>query len=238
MELRATFDNFDFKILANVILKNHRNSDFHWISHYLTLDRISSVGLDDTKPLVNDIGTFSNSNYLLCKDELQLFRKEFIVLVSRVLVEFFPCLSSLESVIPKHIKHRFSAEMAKKSIIINLPIVPYNQSKHSDVVQYLEVLQELLTKVYAPDEESNTEEVPVSQLEKLERTETLLKGVSMSQEVLLVLLFRQTSIFKLLFIGDGYSILEEFEKGTITGTPGPLRKFVKLRISISPRPSQ
>lgn len=175
MELRATFDNFDFKILANVILKNHRNSDFHWITHYLTFDRISSAGLDDTKPLVNDISTFSNSNYLLCKDELQLFRKEFIVLVSRILVEFFPCLSSLESFIPKHIKHRFSAEMAKKSIIINLPIVPYNQSKHSDVVQYLEVLQELLTEVYAPDEGCIAEEV--SQLEKLERTETLLKGV-------------------------------------------------------------
>ena len=60
----------------------------------------------------------------------------------------------------------------------------------------------------------------------------------MSQEVLLVLLFRQTSIFKLLCVGDGYSILEEFEKGTTTGIPGPLRKFVKLRISISPRPSQ
>ena len=175
MELRATFDNFDFKILANIILKNHRNSDFHWITHYLTFDRISSAGLDDTKPLVNDINTFSNSNYLLCTDELQLFRKEFIILVSRVLVEFFPCLRSLESLIPKHIKHQFSAEMARKSVIINLPIVPYNQSKHSDVVQYLEVLQELLTEVYAPDEGSNTEDV--SQLEKLERTETLLKGV-------------------------------------------------------------
>ena len=175
MELRATFDNFDFKMLANVILKSHRNSDFHWITHYLTFDRISSAGLDDTKPLVNDISIFSNSNYLLCNDELQLFRKDFIILVSRVLVEFFPCLSSLESFIPKHIKHRFSAEMAKKSVIVNLPIVPYNQSKHSDVVQYLEVLQDLLTEVYAPDEGSITEEV--SQLEKLERTETLLKGV-------------------------------------------------------------
>jgi len=176
MELRATFDNFDFRMLANIILKNHRNSDFHWITHYLTFDRVSSAGLDDTKPLVNDISTFSNSSYLLCKDELQLFRKEFIVLVSRVLVEFFPCLSSLESFIPKHIKHHFSAEMAKKSVIINLPIVPYNQSKHSDVVQYLEVLQELLTEVYAPDDMYPLNE-EVSQLEKLERTETLLKGV-------------------------------------------------------------
>lgn len=65
MEVRATFDNFDFKVLANVILSNHRNSDYHWITHYLTFDRVSSAGLDDSKP-VSDITTFSNSNYMSC----------------------------------------------------------------------------------------------------------------------------------------------------------------------------
>ena len=64
MELRATFDNFDFKILANVILKNHRNPDCHWITHYLTFDRISSAGLDDTKPLVNDYWHFQQFQLL------------------------------------------------------------------------------------------------------------------------------------------------------------------------------
>ena len=84
MEIRATFDNFDFKVLANIQLKNYKNSDFHWITQYLTFDRVSSAGLDDTKPLVEDISSFSDSNYLLSKDELQLFRRDFIVLVSRV----------------------------------------------------------------------------------------------------------------------------------------------------------
>ena len=133
--------------------------------------QFKSAGLDDSKPLA-DITTFTNSNYLLSKDELQLFRHEFTVLVSRVLVEFFPCLSSL--VIPKHIKHRYSEEMATKSVIVNLPIVPFNQSKHADVVQYLEILQDLLTEVHAPEDQYPLNEV--SQLEKLERTEKILKG--------------------------------------------------------------
>ena len=58
MEMRVTFDNFDFKMLANIILKNHTNSDFHWITHYLTFDWVSSAGLDDSKPLA-DITTFT-----------------------------------------------------------------------------------------------------------------------------------------------------------------------------------
>ena len=37
---RLVFDNFDFKILANIILPNHRNSNIHWIAHFLTFDRI------------------------------------------------------------------------------------------------------------------------------------------------------------------------------------------------------
>lgn len=101
-------------------------------------------------------------------------RDEFTVIVSRVLVEFFPCLSSLKPAIPKHIKHAYSKEMAEKSVFVNLPIVPFNQCKHSNVVQYLEVLQDLLTEIHAPDDMWPLEDV--SQLEKLERTDKVLKG--------------------------------------------------------------
>ena len=48
--------------------------------------------------------------------------------------------------------------MEEKSTIINLPIVPYNQSKHSDVCQYLEYLQRLITDIYAEFHEGNSEE--------------------------------------------------------------------------------
>ena len=37
LEVRATFRHFDIKMLANIIQKNHKNSDFHWITHYSNL---------------------------------------------------------------------------------------------------------------------------------------------------------------------------------------------------------
>jgi hypothetical protein len=40
--------------------------------------------------------------------------------------------------------------MQEKSIIIGLPVVPYNQTKHSDVCKYLDELQEFLATVYTP----------------------------------------------------------------------------------------
>ena len=45
-ELRVIFDNFDFRILTNIILRNHRNSDMHWIAQYVTFDRVPSSYLD------------------------------------------------------------------------------------------------------------------------------------------------------------------------------------------------
>ena len=54
-EMRVIFDNFFFRILANIILRNHRSSDMHWIAQYVTFDRIPSSHLDDSQPILPDI---------------------------------------------------------------------------------------------------------------------------------------------------------------------------------------
>ena len=45
--------------------------------------------------------------------------------------------------------------MENKSIIIGLPIVPFNQSKHSDVCKYLECIQELVKENYGKDDKGS-----------------------------------------------------------------------------------
>lgn len=153
LKLRVTFDNFDFQVLANIIVKGHQNSDMHWITQFITFDRVPCNGLNDTFPIIRDMKDFENSNYLLSKQELQSQRNDYIVLVSRVLVEYFPCLKPIESVVPKHIAHQYSKEMATPSEIISLPVVPYNQNKLGDVCQYLSYLTEFLVKVLTPEPE-------------------------------------------------------------------------------------
>lgn len=74
--------------------------------HNVTFDRVSSGHLDDSKPIVPDINDFANANYLLNKEELQQQRSEFIILVARVLLQFFPVLQPLKDAVPEHISHR------------------------------------------------------------------------------------------------------------------------------------
>ena len=60
-------ENFDFPVLANIILRNHRNSDMHCIAQYITFNRVLSNHLDDSKPMVENIADFENANYLLSR---------------------------------------------------------------------------------------------------------------------------------------------------------------------------
>ncbi|XP_078365968.1 uncharacterized protein LOC144650183 isoform X2 [Oculina patagonica] len=183
-EMRVVFDNFDFKVLANIILRNHRNSDMHWIAHYVTFDRISSTHLDDSKPIVPNIMDFENANYLMSKSELDQQRNDYIILVARVLVEFFPALKPLQDVIPSHISHRYSSEMAKKSCIVGLPVVPFNQNKISDVCQYLQWLQDLLYKVFKNEDEGPLPDSGANQSQEsvLEKVRVPLAGDLLGRE--------------------------------------------------------
>ena len=97
--IMIVFD-FDFRIIANVIPRNHRNSDMHWIAEYATFERVASGHLDDSTPIVPNIDMFDNINYLLSKTELDQQRQDYIIIVARILLHFFPALQPLCDVVP------------------------------------------------------------------------------------------------------------------------------------------
>ncbi len=147
-QIRWTFDNFDCKILTNIVISGYKNSDMHWTCQYITFDRVPSSHLDDPKRLVADLTKLENKEYLLSESELEKMQHKYIVLVSRVLVDFFPCLKVIKNVVPPHIEHTFTKEMAEKSEIINMPVVPFNQNKTSDTCKYMEYVTDFLYDVY------------------------------------------------------------------------------------------
>lgn len=55
---------------------------------------------------MSDCGAFDNINYLPSKEELDTLRQHYIVLVARVLLEFFDFMKPFANVVPAHITHR------------------------------------------------------------------------------------------------------------------------------------
>ncbi|KXJ08152.1 hypothetical protein AC249_AIPGENE23443 [Exaiptasia diaphana] len=125
--------------------------------HRPTFERVPSCGLDVNKPQVKDPKQFDHIN-LLNKAELEKLRDDYIVLVARVLTEFFPFLSPIIAAVPAHIKHRFSEHMEKKSEIVALPVSPFNPSLHSDVCQYLDELQNFIYDVKKDENNPKTKD--------------------------------------------------------------------------------
>jgi len=139
-EPRVVYDNFDFRITPGQLTKDHQNTDNHWISQYVTFNRIDTSGMNNSQP-IGELSKFEIFGYLLNEVEEAKLRSDYIILVTRVLVKFISWLEPLKECLG-HIKHRHSTEMACKSVVVGLPVVPHNQNKHADVIKYLEWLQD------------------------------------------------------------------------------------------------
>lgn len=56
--------------------------------------------------------------FLPTKQDCEMLRKDFVVLISRVLVQYVPELKQYADVVPLHIPHEMSSELEKKSEIV------------------------------------------------------------------------------------------------------------------------
>ena len=69
-------------------------------------DRVPPSHLNDSQPIVSDINDFDNVTYRMSKTDLDQQRNDYIILVTRVLLEFFPALEPLHDIFHSHIPQR------------------------------------------------------------------------------------------------------------------------------------
>ena len=72
-------------------------------------------------------------------------------LVSWILTQYFPALGFLGKVVPKHILHRYSKQMSEKSEVVVLDILMKNETKHKDMLDIMNTMQDYLGDSYPHD---------------------------------------------------------------------------------------
>ena len=68
--------------------------------------------------------------------------------------------------------------MANKSVIMELPILPFNQNKHADVCQYLDYLENFLMEVFTPHDQAPPPHPDLSPADLARRRDEVLSNVN------------------------------------------------------------
>jgi hypothetical protein len=92
-----------------------------------------------------------NEFFLPKKTDVLAVKENLVILVARILTKYFRALGPFAKLVPKHILHRYSSKMSKKSEVVVLDVLMKNEAKHRDMLDIMNTLQGYLGKQYPED---------------------------------------------------------------------------------------
>ena len=116
-----TFDNIDFHLSRRNMSMSEQNRDVHWINHGMVENRVSGNHLLTARE--KDILDIPNIQFLPSVEDQRRQRMSYVILVSRILVDYFDSFNVFKDVCVRHIPHKYSQEMSVKSRKVKLPLL-------------------------------------------------------------------------------------------------------------------
>ena len=110
-------DNLDWLRRPSIYSKNKDTESVHWFNLLAYDNRVVDWNLSDKEP-VRDIMELPNSSFLPSPDDHAKLKKDFVLLVLRILVKNCKYFSQFARLIPAHIPHQHSKEMSQQSHIV------------------------------------------------------------------------------------------------------------------------
>ena len=121
-------DNVDLTQKASHETVERKKQDHHWFHLMAVKDRV--VAEDIPKKSPTDIKKLPLQTFLPSIEDCHNLHTELTVLVARVLVAHLVSFKAFSDLIPQHIEHKCSAEMAKKSEIVSSVVLCLYTSMH------------------------------------------------------------------------------------------------------------
>ena len=115
---KMVFDNVDTNVKPRYMSMDHQTQSLHYVQAYAVKDRISFSLFDDKVPTcVNAYDVIPNES------DYQSLKSNFVVLVSRIIVEYMPFFNTDYKGIPQqHIPHKYTKQMSSKSEVVSVYI--------------------------------------------------------------------------------------------------------------------
>ena len=119
-----TGDNIDKSVSPRYMTVDHQTKSLHYFHAYASLNRIDLTGVSEETPTSRLLRNLEISAFLPSVADCTALRDNYVILFSRVICETLTEFCSFRDCVPQHITHKYSAEMAKKSVTVSLYISP------------------------------------------------------------------------------------------------------------------
>lgn len=112
---KLVFDNIDKNVKPRYMRSDSQTLSLHYVQVYGVKDRIDYSSLSGEKP--TQVNLYS---VLPDTTDYDLLRKDFTILVSRIIVKYLPFFNThFKKSVVQHIPHKYSTEMCKKSEVVS-----------------------------------------------------------------------------------------------------------------------
>ena len=111
-----TGDNIDKNIMPRDMRVDYQTTSLHYFHAYAALNL---TGLSEETPTSRLLRNLEISAFLPSVADCQALRDNYIVLFARVICDTLTAFSPFQKCVPKHIIHKYSADMSKKSVTVS-----------------------------------------------------------------------------------------------------------------------
>ena len=112
-------DNLDKLKRVHDLHSDHQGEMLHMFSLIVGQSHTPAPELAFTGQIA-PLNSISPAEFKPCVSDVAAVKNNLIILIARTLTEHIPSLTAFSKVVPKHISHRYSAEMSKKSEVVVL----------------------------------------------------------------------------------------------------------------------
>ena len=111
-------DNIDKRVNPREMRVDRQVQSLHYFHTYAARSRCESTHLEDSKP-IGEISKLPLSAFLPTADECMAIRNNYVILVSRIIVDHLPAFSAFKQSVPQHVPHKYSDAMSRKSEMVS-----------------------------------------------------------------------------------------------------------------------
>jgi len=111
-------DNVDKTVTPRYMNMDKQRQSLHYFQIMAVLDRVDFHHLPNDKP-IGEVSALPVSVFLPDQEDCRSLRSNYAVLLGRELVRSIPYFKEFTDCIPSHINHKYSREMAQKSVVVS-----------------------------------------------------------------------------------------------------------------------